>query len=178
MPPELTRYRMSLDLSHFESTAPVPANYRVEAIKSEDVDTLAVLLVESYRGTTDWDLMPELQTAEGCRRYLAELFSGRPIFEGRQGEFRPDLSFKIICGDQLCGTMYSLFTGSTVYVIDFSVAPKCRQRGVGTVFLSYALTRYRKGGYSRAVLLVTESNVGAVRLYKKLGFEVEEVLQE
>lgn len=176
--PELTRYRMSLDLPHFESKAPVPVNYRVEPIKLEDIDTLAVLMVESYRDTSDWDLMPELQTVEGCRLYLAELFSGRPIFEGRQGEFRSGLSFKVMCGDQICGAMYSLFTDGTVYIIDFSVEPECRQRGVGTVFLSYALDRYREEGYSQAVLFVTESNMGAVRLYKKLGFEVEEVLQE
>ncbi len=139
---------------------------------------LAVLEVESYRDTTDWELVPSLQTVEGCRAFISDLLSGEELFGGKQGRFRADLSFKLMSPDGLCGACYSLFDASTAFIIDFSVAPSCRSRGLGTLFLSYILRRYRDERYSQAVLFVTRSNVPAMRLYANMGFNVEQTFDE
>jgi ribosomal protein S18 acetylase RimI-like enzyme len=167
-----TRHKMSLDLTGFRGEALIPAPYRVETLAPSDLDALSVLELEGYRGTPDWDLVPELQTLEGCRSFVDDLLSGRTMFSGKQGTFRPDLSFKLVTGDTPAGVIYSLFTSDEAFIIDLVLDPAHRGRGLGTQFLTYALARYRDAGYLRAFLYVTATNYNALHLYEKMGFQV------
>jgi hypothetical protein len=114
-----TRHKMCLDLTGFRGEAAMPMSYRVETLAPADLDALSVLELEGYRGTPDWDLVPELQTLEGCRTFVDDLLSGRTMFSGKQGTFRPDLSFKLVTGDTPAGAIYSLFTSDEAFIIDF-----------------------------------------------------------
>jgi ribosomal protein S18 acetylase RimI-like enzyme len=42
------------------------------------------------------------------------------------------------------------------------------------MFLAHTLNRYQEAGYKKALLLVTATNEPAVRLYRSMGFEVED----
>lgn len=54
-----------------------------------------------------------------------------------------------------------------------AVHPDYRNQGLGTVFLRELLSISKKEGMVRALLEVRESNLQAIKLYKKFGFEVD-----
>jgi ribosomal protein S18 acetylase RimI-like enzyme len=63
--------------------------------------------------------------------------------------------------------------GSHVATASFMVAADARRRGVGEALCRFALDWARERGYAGMQFnAVTESNVAAVRLYERLGFEV------
>lgn len=168
------RHRMELGLEKFSVQIPMPEGFQIDPVTTAGVDDLARLSLDCYIDTPDWDLDPALQTFEGCRDFISELLSGQEIFGGRQGKFLGDLSFVLRHGKELAGAAYTLFSEDTAFIIDFAVAPPVRGRGIGRAFMSYALQRYREAGYQKALLLVTATNEPAVRLYKSLGFQVED----
>jgi len=171
---DFVRHRMSLDLAQFSPGQYDLGELWIEPMTGYRAADLAWLSLECYRGTPDWDLDPDLQTFEGCKKFISALLGGDEVFGGRQGAFRGDLSFVLLHGSELCGANYALFGKEIAFIIDFALAPSVRGRGIGRMFLDYALQRYKEAGYSTAMLLVTGANEPAVRLYKSLGFKVDD----
>ncbi len=63
--------------------------------------------------------------------------------------------------------------GSHVSTASFMVGPQARGKGVGTALCRYALDWARAGGYAGMQFnAVTESNVSAIEIYKRLGFTI------
>lgn len=63
--------------------------------------------------------------------------------------------------------------GSHVATASFMVAAEARGRGVGTALCRYALDWARQQGFAGMQFnAVAASNVGAVALYRQLGFEI------
>ena len=58
-----------------------------------------------------------------------------------------------------------------VYVVGLSVKTEKQNRGYGTLLLKSALERLKEEGFSSVVLHVSESNLRALHIYKKLGFQ-------
>lgn len=54
----------------------------------------------------------------------------------------------------------------------FDVVESLRNRGIGTILISHAEQLVRERGYSRVTLAVEESNESAIRLYRRLGYEM------
>lgn len=52
-----------------------------------------------------------------------------------------------------------------------TVLPEYRKQGLASAFLSYIIGRLREQGVAVFMLEVRESNLGAISLYKKLGFQ-------
>lgn len=171
--PTYTRHRMSLDLSSLPPVPENPGGYSINTMEGADSAELASLSIDSYMDTPDWDLVPELQTREGCQAFINKLFSGEDVFDGQEGHFRKDLSFTLSSGGTLCGAVYTLLTHDAAHIIDFAVAPAFRGKGVGRFFLGSVLRKYRDAGYRCAFLLVTAHNDPAVRLYTRLGFSID-----
>lgn len=59
-----------------------------------------------------------------------------------------------------------------VHINNLAVRPECRGRGYGTALLLHILREARQQGARRATLEVRRSNVVALRLYERLGFDV------
>lgn len=59
-----------------------------------------------------------------------------------------------------------------VQVNNVAVHPDCRGLGLGEALMRYAIDRVRESGATFMTLEVRQSNVPALTLYKKLGFEV------
>jgi ribosomal protein S18 acetylase RimI-like enzyme len=175
MPTLYTRHHMSLDLTTYTGDLPPSTVFAVKPMQEDDLESLALLELEGYYDTPDWDLVPELQTLEGCRQWVTTLFSGQEVFRGEQGIFKRDLSFKAVTieGEALCGAIYTLFTADSSFIIDFAVAPEWRRQGVGRILMTRALEAYRDNGYSRAELYVTAHNDPALKLYKSMGYKIE-----
>jgi ribosomal protein S18 acetylase RimI-like enzyme len=60
----------------------------------------------------------------------------------------------------------------TWYVCGVAVLPRYRGRGIGTRLMQLARDQARQQGYERLSLVVFEENAAAVRLYRRLGYEV------
>jgi ribosomal-protein-alanine N-acetyltransferase len=59
-----------------------------------------------------------------------------------------------------------------LHVLNLTVSPKFRRRGIGGFLLEEALREASNGGAIRALLEVRPSNIPAVGLYRKLGFKI------
>ena len=59
-----------------------------------------------------------------------------------------------------------------VQVNNIAVHPECRGLGLGEAMMRFAIAKVRAAGAEFMTLEVRQSNVAAVTLYKKLGFEV------
>ena len=59
----------------------------------------------------------------------------------------------------------------TWYICGVALFPDYRGRGLGTQFLDIARRQAREHGFERLSLVVFEENIGALRLYQRLGFE-------
>ena len=58
-------------------------------------------------------------------------------------------------------------------VLGMGLLPRFRGRGIGTNLIRSALATARIVGLHRVELTVREANIGAIELYKKVGFEIE-----
>jgi len=74
-------------------------------------------------------------------------------------------------GVAVCVSSYSTFTGKPmINVRDLAVLPEFQNQGVGRALLDRVERDARSQGCCRVTLEVEDSNVGAKRLYKNLGF--------
>ena len=64
--------------------------------------------------------------------------------------------------------------GGFLYLDDFSVTEKYRCRGIGTALLHHAAAYAQELQLPALRLHVESSNLAALRLYQRLGFELEE----
>jgi GNAT superfamily N-acetyltransferase len=92
-------------------------------------------------------------------------------------ETPPGLTVVATGGDRVLGTAKMgpnrPGPGSHVSTASFMVAADARGRGVGTALCRYALDWARAQGYAGMQFnAVAESNVGAVGVYRRLGFDV------
>ncbi len=55
---------------------------------------------------------------------------------------------------------------------DIAVHPACRGLGLGESMMRFAIAKVRAAGAEFMTLEVRQSNIAAVALYKKLGFEI------
>ena len=60
----------------------------------------------------------------------------------------------------------------TAYLYSFRVRPKFRNLGIGSSLVSEAEQALRKKAFQRALIGVAKDNEGALRLYRRLGYEL------
>ena len=125
----------------------------------------AELLLESYRGTTDWE---EGATQEDA---IAEI---EGTINGVNGKFVGEASG--ILQDELnkpISAIYcSIFDGEPFVVYVFT-HPQYLGKGLASKLLAFSSDAFLRMGYSTLHLYVSDKNP-AVQLYKKLGFTVVE----
>jgi ribosomal protein S18 acetylase RimI-like enzyme len=72
---------------------------------------------------------------------------------------------------EYCGTIQGIRDYAGLGAIqNLGVTPEHRGRQLGTALLIKALEGFQNAGLRRAFLEVTAQNVGAIRLYQRLGF--------
>lgn len=60
----------------------------------------------------------------------------------------------------------------TGYLYALRVRPPFRNQGIGTALVTYAEDNLRERRFVRAAIAVAKDNAGALRLYRRLGYEV------
>ncbi|MFT3973945.1 MAG: GNAT family N-acetyltransferase [Amaricoccus sp.] len=74
-------------------------------------------------------------------------------------------------GDRVAGAGFAALDGAAVVVHAVEVAPAARRTGIGSALLRAAAAWGTEQGATQVLLAVTRANVGALALYRGLGFE-------
>lgn len=124
-------------------------------------NALSELLDISYRGTIDH----EGESPEQC---LSEI---QATIGGKYGAFLATASFvSVVDGRAIGASMITLWKGDPL--IAFTMTDPSKQgKGLAAHLIRKSLYALRAEGYKELYLVVTEGNVPAERLYRKLGFE-------
>jgi len=75
-------------------------------------------------------------------------------------------------GEEVVGYIVYWQIRDDVQVNNIAVHPECRGLGLGEAMMRFAIAKVRAAGAEFMTLEVRQSNGAAVKLYKKLGFEV------
>lgn len=166
------RYRMETELDRIGFAPPdLPRGYELLAWDEGLLAAHAEAKYRSFCFEIDANVFPCLGDREGCQRLMNEI-CGRDTFV-RQATWL--LSYRGLAGPEgeVCGTIQGLRDrGGLGAVQNLGITPRHRGQGLGTLLLHRALTGFQAVGLPRAYLEVTAQNVGALRLYQRLGFRI------
>ncbi len=126
-----------------------PAGLIIEPLLGED-DLTGLLEVENESFTNPWTREMydwELQNRTVCHIYLVRT---------------PECRVAGFCAFWL--------VVDEIHINNVALRPAFRARGLGTALLTHVLAEARRLGARRATLEVRASNIGAQRLYQRLGF--------
>ena len=159
-------HAMLRDLSAPLPPAAVPAGVRIAGYAPDRAEDARLVRNESFRdhwGSTE-------TSAQSWAHVLA------------RGAFRPALSFLAYEGPEPLGVLisheYDAYRARTgrreLYIAVVGTRATGRKRGIATALLATALSAARAEGYDQASLGVdADSLTGAVRLYERVGFTVD-----
>ncbi len=165
------RYRMEISLAGRDLLPrPVAPEYRFLPWEPSLLDAFAQAKYISFRNELDAQVFPCLAELEGCRRLMGEIVRKPGFLAG--ATWLAVRSTGVWRHPESCGTVQGIRDRFGLGAIqNLGVAPDDRQAGLGTHLLLLALDGFRRAGLSRAYLEVTAQNDGAIRLYRRLGFE-------
>ncbi len=128
----------------------------------------AEVMCDSYRGSPDFELSSDYQTLRGCLRFLRNLVrtSGCGRFCGRTSLIGVDER-----GAVVAALLASRIGPGTGMVPQLSVRRSHQGKGWGTTLLRNHFARSLEAGLNQTVLCVSDWNEGALRLYRRLGFQ-------
>jgi ribosomal protein S18 acetylase RimI-like enzyme len=168
------RLFMALPLIHAASKMP-SAHPEIEIRRWSEADyqPAAALITASYRGHVDAQINDQYHTLSGSLRFLNNIvrFPGCGLFDAESSYAAVDKRAKNLIGLILC----SRVRGDVGHVTQICVLPEYRSRGLGESLLAATTVNLRKRGFTMLSLTVTEANVGAVALYRRLNFESKRV---
>jgi RimJ/RimL family protein N-acetyltransferase len=159
------RHEYLLDLSTFEwRSAPAPdARLQLRAPRVEDAGALAELMIESYRGTIDYDGETLNDALREVQAYLAGERGGQPLLnESRLAFAGPQL-----VGACLVGVWDERQSSLINYVMTHGA---WKGQGVGKRLLAAALQALRNQGHETVRAVITEDNIPSERLLSSMGF--------
>jgi ribosomal protein S18 acetylase RimI-like enzyme len=121
----------------------------------------------------DSEINDQYRTLAGSLRFLNNIirFPGCGTF---------DAEASVVARSRLSGSMLGLILCSRVksdvgHVTQVCLAPEQRHRGLGQALVASAANELRKRNCTTLSLTVTQANMRAVDLYKKLGFSIDRV---
>jgi hypothetical protein len=164
------RYRMEIDLVGRDWSPPgVPPGYRFVPWDESLLDAHAEAQYLSFRDEIDANVFHCFGELAGCRRLIREI--------SRKQGFLPEATWLVVYDGTnsrehaLCGTVQAVRGADGVGSLqNLGIAPPHRNRRVGTVLLYHCLKGFLRKGVTRVHLEVTAQNEGAVRLYRRVGF--------
>ncbi|GIW70659.1 MAG: hypothetical protein KatS3mg102_0201 [Planctomycetota bacterium] len=139
--------------------APVPTGYRV--VPWEDgwfEQACAMMLRSPEPDPIYWDMGLCRRSIEGAAA------PGGCMFPGGLGQLA------LAPGGELAAFSLATVRG---YINHVYTAPEHRGRGLGAAVLTRVLGAIAERGLERATILTHDNNPGAIRLYRRLGFELE-----
>ena len=149
----------------------IPTHPEIEIRPWTDADyqPSAAVITAAYRGHVDAQINDQYHTLSGSLRFLNNIvrFPGCGVFDAESSFVAIDRRAKSMIGLILC----SRVRGDVGHVTQVCVLPEYRSRRIGESLLAANVENLRKRNFSLLSLTVTEANVRAVALYRRLNFE-------
>ena len=148
--------------------AALSSSLRVERWQPEFYAGAALVIQEAYAGHTDSQINDQYRSLAGAKRFLHNIvhFPGCGIFDPADSWVLRDSG-----GDLLGILLCSRIRDDAAHITQLCVRPSLRGRGFGSLLLGHCLAQLAGHGIATASLTVTESNLGARRLYERHGFQ-------
>ncbi len=80
------------------------------------------------------------------------------------------LCYTMFYESNIVGYVCSVIICDELHILNLTISPSYRRRGLGYALLKYLLNKALEKGLSSALLEVRETNVAAISLYRKAGF--------
>lgn len=146
---------------------PIPLNslYRLRPIQQDDAQALSTLLHEAYRDDPDTQERP----ATSWLIDVAQLLEGSDNHPLGECSFLAELRQGVHTPPRLVGAiLVSLWQGAAL-IDELVVAPRYRQRSVGSALIRRAMLGLREQNYASVMLIVNE-DTPTQQFYHRLGF--------
>jgi ribosomal protein S18 acetylase RimI-like enzyme len=154
---------MEVDLEFLPLPAPLPDGFRWVPWDWSVLEHHAWVKYRCFRSELDARIFPCLGEHEGCIQLMRDIAS-------RRG-FVPGATWLVAQDDLYVGTVQGVIDRTGLGMIqNLGIVPEARNLGLGTSLLLQSLHGFRPCGITRGMLEVTADNIGAVRLYRRLGF--------
>lgn len=142
-----------------------PVLQGITARPTEDRDL--PFLQSLYAGTRADEMAATGWSERECRDFLAQQFSLQHRY---YHEHYPDACFLLLSrGEQAIGRLYWRELGDCASLVDVSLVPAERGRGIGTALMQLLLAR--ADAHGQDIVLHVEPFNPALRLYRRFGFE-------
>ena len=87
-----------------------------------------------------------------------------------------ELFFVATVGEALAGSVMGGYDGHRGWIYTMAVAPEHRHHGVGTALMRHVESVLADRGCLKINLQVRTSNAGVIEFYRRLGYDVDDVL--
>ena len=153
----------------------VPTHPEVEVRPWVDGDyqPSAAVITAAYRGHVDAQINDQYHTLSGSLRFLNNIvrFPGCGVFDAESSFVALDRKARNLIGLILCSRVRS----DVGHVTQVCVLPEYRSRGIGESLLAATEGNLRKRKFALLSLTVTEANIRAVELYRRLHYESKRI---
>ncbi len=139
----------------------------------QDYQPAATIITGAYRGHVDSEINDQYRTVAGSLRFLNNIvrFPGCGVFDPGASFVALHRGTRSAVGLILCSRVQP----EVGHITQVCVLPEFRGKHIGQALLQANAEELRKRRFSMLSLTVTQSNSGAVELYRRLGYREERV---
>jgi L-amino acid N-acyltransferase YncA len=135
----------------------VPKGFSLRHPELTDSQSLAVLVLEGYRGTID----DEGETLDDARQFVAASFSEEPLL---------DASWLVLDGQRLAAALFVRRWQARPLVTFVVTHPAYRGRRLAALILERAIFSLLGSGETHLLAAISEGNLASERLFSGFGF--------
>ena len=163
------RLFMTLPLATGQTKITVARELEIRPWTERDYQPAAAVITAAYRGHVDAQINDQYCSLSGSLRFLNNIVR----FPGC-GTFDPTASFVAV--HRSLGNLVGIILCSKVrddvgHVTQVCVLPEYRSKSIGKALMAATASSLSGRGFRSLSLTVTEANLGAVELYRRLGFQ-------
>jgi len=146
----------------------IPEDIELAPWSPDDYHLAAELIHLAYVGHIDARVNDQYQSLHGSLRFLHNIvrFPGCGVFDEQSSWVLRERGSGALAGMVLCSNVGDRVT----HVTQLCISPAHRGRGLGEWLMRHCVTHLIKAGSPAVTLTVTEANLEAMRLYRRLGF--------
>ena len=141
----------------------VTVNENIDYSNFHISDEVAELFYKSYKNSSD----DEGESIEDWKSILNDFMNGN------YGVIIKDLCELLYIQGNIAGGIVTALDEEELYIVTLAVLPEYRGKNLSINLLSRLLMKAQEKEYQKIVLYVTDSNIPAINIYNKAGFDVQ-----